>query len=270
MTPPIPRVWPLVDSHAHLDDPRLRDDLPAVLDRARAAGLVQIVAIGTTAADSPQVIEIATSSPGLFAAVGVQPNKVAEAKQEDWARIVELASSPRVVAIGETGLDRYWKFTPFLQQEEWFQRHLALAHDLRLPVVIHCRDCEADIVRNLEQLGRPVSGVLHSFTGDSDHAAAFLALGLHLSYSGIVTFSSKTHDSLRAAAATVPLDRLIVETDSPYLSPQPVRGRPNQPAFLSWTTQFLAQLLHISPEDLAKQTTSNAQRLFALSPDDTL
>jgi TatD DNase family protein len=272
MTLQTPRVWPLVDTHAHLDDSRLRDDQPAVLDRARAAGLIQIVAIGTTAAESARVIEMARCQCGLFAAVGVQPNNVGEAEPGDWSRIVELATSPRprVVAIGETGLDRYWKYTPFSQQVEWFGRHLALAHELGLPVVIHCRDCEADIVRELEQLGRPVSGVLHSFTGNSDHVAAFLALGLHLSFSGIVTFSNKTLDTLRAAAVTVPLNRLLVETDSPYLSPQPVRGRPNQPSHLSWTVQFLAHVLRLSPDELARETTANAQRLFALTADDTL
>ncbi len=173
-------------------------------------------------------------------------------------------------AIGETGLDRYWDHTPFPQQQEWFDRHLALAAELGLPVVIHCRDCEADLIQQLEGLGRPVQGVLHSFTGTSEHAAAFLALGLHISFAGMVTFSNKSLDALRAAATTIPLDRILMETDSPYLSPQPVRGRPNQPAHLSWTTQSLAGTLGLTPGELATITTANARRLFALPADDLL
>lgn len=270
MTPPPPRIHPLVDTHAHLDDDRLKRDLPAVLDRARTAGLVQIVAIGTTAADSASVQDLARTHAGVFAAVGVQPNHVAEAGPGDWEQIVVLAALPRVVAIGETGLDRYWNYTPFPHQQEWFDRHLELAVDRGLPVVIHCRDCESDIVAQLEKLDHPTAGVLHSFTGNRDHAAAFLALGLHISLAGMVTFSNKTLNALREAVRTVPLDRILIETDSPYLSPQPVRGRPNQPAHLAWTVQFLADQLEMSAEELARTTTANAQRLFALPADLTL
>jgi len=270
MTPPIPSFGALVDTHAHLEDRRLLEDIEGVIDRARAAGLVQIIAIGTTAADSAAVIDIASKHHGIFAAVGVQPNHVAEAGTGDWSRIVELAVGPRVVAIGETGLDRFWDRTPFPQQQEWFDRHLSLAHEHGLPVVIHCRDCEADVIEQLGRLQRPVRGVLHSFTGTRDHALAFLELGLHISFAGMITFSNKSLDPLRAAAATIPLERLLVETDSPYLSPQPVRGRPNQPSHLSWTAQHLAQVLGLSPAEFARITTANARRLFGLPADDTL
>jgi TatD DNase family protein len=270
MTPPIPRYGPLVDTHAHLDDRRLRDDLGGVIARARAAGLVHMISIGTTAEDGASCVEIACDHPGVFAAVGVQPNHVAEAREGDWERIVELATQPRVVAVGETGLDRYWDRTPFPEQQDWFKRHLALAHERDLPVVIHCRDCEQDIIEQLGRLGRPVRGVLHSFTGTSDHARAFLDLGLHLSFAGMVTFSNKALDALRAAARTVPPGRLLIETDSPYLSPQPVRGRPNQPAHLAWTCELLARTLGLSPEDLAALTTANARRLFSLPETDLL
>jgi TatD DNase family protein len=270
MTPPIPRHGPLIDTHAHLDDRRLRDDLGGVIARAREAGLVQMIAIGTTAEDSASCVNIACDHPGVFAAVGVQPNHVAEAVEEDWPRIVELATRPRVVAIGETGLDRYWDRTPFPAQRDWFDRHLALAHARNLPVVIHCRDCEQDIIQQLERLRRPVRGVLHSFTGTSEHARAFLDLGLHISFAGMITFSNKSLDSLRSAAGCVPLDRILIETDSPYLSPQPVRGRPNQPAHLSWTCQSLAQTLGMPPADLATLTTANARRLFGISEQDLL
>ncbi|MGZ3396508.1 MAG: TatD family hydrolase [Isosphaeraceae bacterium] len=270
MMPPTPSFGALVDTHAHLEDRRLQEDIEGVIERARAAGLVQIIAIGTTAADSAAVIEIASTHHGIFAAVGVQPNHVAEAEPDDWSRIVKLAAGPRVVAIGETGLDRYWDRTPFADQQEWFDRHLTLAHDRMLPVVIHCRNCEADVIEQLGRLRRPVQGVLHSFTGTAEHAAAFLELGLHISFAGMITFSNKNLDPLRAAASKIPLERLLVETDSPYLSPQPVRGRPNQPSHLAWTAQHLAQILGLAPAEFAKITTANAQRLFRLPEDDTL
>ncbi len=270
MTPPPPCIGDLVDTHAHLEDRRLQDDLAGVIQRARDAGLVQIIAIGTTAADSGVVVEIARNHQGVFAAVGVQPNHVAEAQPNDWSRVVELASQPRVVAIGETGLDRYWDRAPFADQQDWFDRHLTLAHDHRLPVVIHCRNCEADVIKQLESLRHPVQGVLHSFTGTSEHAAAFLELGLYISFAGMVTFSNKSLDSLRAAASVIPIDRILIETDSPYLSPQSVRGRPNQPSHLAWTAHYLSQLLGMSPEVFAKLTTSNARRLFHLPENDIL
>jgi TatD DNase family protein len=269
MTNP-PRIAHLIDTHAHLDDPKLQCDLPGVLERARAAGLIQIIAIGTTAEDSASVLTLAQAHRGVFGAVGVQPNHVAETKDGDWSRIVDLAAMPRVTAIGETGLDRYWKHTPFPQQQEWFDRHLDLACDLGLPVVIHCRDCESDIIEQLSKQGRPIRGVLHSFTGHSDDAAAFVELGLHISFAGMVTFPNKSLDALREAAGAIPEDRILVETDSPYLSPQPVRGRLNQPSHIAWTVEFLAQLRETTPEDLARTTTANAQRLFALPTSDIL
>jgi TatD DNase family protein len=270
MTSPPPVQGPLVDTHAHLSDDRLQGDLPGVLDRARAAGLVQIIAVSTTAADSARVIEIAAGHPGIFAAVGVQPNHVAEAEAGDWPRIVELAAQGRVAAIGETGLDRYWDHTPFAQQQEWFDLHLRLASELDLPVIIHCRDCEADVINQLKQRQKPVRGVLHSFTGTLDDAQQFLELGLYISFAGMVTFSNKSLDALRAVACRVPLDRLLIETDSPYLSPQPVRGRPNQPSHLAWTAHFLAGVVGLSPAEFASHTTANARRLFALPETDTL
>ncbi|MFO0891602.1 MAG: TatD family hydrolase [Isosphaeraceae bacterium] len=269
MSPVPPPLEPLVDTHAHLDDPRLVSDLPGVLGRAREAGVVQILAIGTTAKDSRSVVAIAHEHSGVFAAVGIQPNHAAEAELGDWDRIVKLAGADRVVAIGETGLDRYWDHTPFPLQQEWFDRHLGLANERGLPVVIHCRDCEADILELVARHGG-TRGVLHSFTGTEEHAAAFLELGLHLSFAGMVTFTNKSLDRLRAAAAVVPLDRILVETDSPYLSPQPRRGRPNQPSHLSWTAHFLAELRGMDPAEFAQATTANAQRLFCLPAGDTI
>ena len=257
---------PLVDTHAHLDDPRLRARLAAVLESARAAGVVQVVAIGTTAGDSGSVVALAREHPGVFASVGIHPNEAAEAAPGDWDRVVALASEPGVVAIGETGLDRHWDRTPFDLQQDFFGRHLALAHDLGLPVVIHSRDCHRDIVEQLAALGRPVSGVLHSFTGTWAEAEEVLALGLHVSFAGMLTFTSKSLDPLREAAARIPLDRLLVETDSPYLSPHPFRGKENEPARVALTAAKLAEVRGTSLAEVAGAATANARRLFSIPP----
>ncbi|MFO0909955.1 MAG: TatD family hydrolase [Isosphaeraceae bacterium] len=271
MTAPTALAVPrLIDTHAHLQDPSIAEALPAVLSRAADAGVGRILAIGTTAADSLEVIEVARRNPGVFAAVGVQPNHVAEAVEGDWERIVELAGHPEVRAIGETGLDRYWDYTPFEQQVDWFDRHLQLADARGLPVVIHCRECEADIIEQLGRLGRPVRGVLHSFTGNWDHAQAFLALGLHLSFAGMVTYTSKKLDPLREVARRVPLDRLLVETDSPYLSPHPHRGQRNEPARVAVTAAFLARIREMPLDALITATTANACGLFGLDGAPTL
>jgi TatD DNase family protein len=256
---------PLFDTHAHLDDERLRDDLPAVLERAAAAGLTHVLCVATTAADSARGAAIAQRYPPVWASVGVQPNHVAEAGPGDWDDVVRLAGAPRVVALGETGLDRHWDFTPFPQQEDYFARHLALARRLGKPVVIHCREAEADLVRVLradyERHG-PVRGVLHSFTGDWPTAEACLAMGLYVSFAGMVTY--KNAGDLRAVAARVPADRLLVETDCPYLAPVPVRGRRNEPAYVAHTAAALAAVRGVPADELAAQTTQNALALFAL------
>jgi TatD DNase family protein len=270
MTAPAADAYPLIDSHAHLDDPRLRRDETGVLDRARRAGIVQIVAIGTTAVDSAAVVALARVHRGVFAAVGIHPNDAVEAAEGDWPRIVELAGRPGVVALGETGLDRYWKRTPFELQQQWFDRHLVLGHQLDLPLVIHCRDAQRELIEQLRAVGRPVRGVQHSFTGTWDEAQAFLERGLHLSFAGMLTYTNKGLDALRDVAARVPLDRILVETDSPYLSPHPFRGQTNEPARVALTARRLADLRGIPLEELARITTENAQRLFQLPADETL
>jgi TatD DNase family protein len=245
-------------------------DLAGVLQRARAAGVVHIVAIGTGADDSSSVAALADAHPGVFAAVGVHPNDASSATARDWERVVELSDGRRVVAIGETGLDRYRDRTPFAVQQDWFARHLALGVERDLPVVIHCRESLQDIVTQLARLGRQVRGVLHSFTGDWDGARALLDLGLHLSFAGMLTFANKGLEPLRAVAARVPLDRLLVETDSPYLSPHPYRGQPNEPARVALTAAKLAEIHGLAVSELASITTANARELFRLAAVDVL
>jgi TatD DNase family protein len=265
-----PSHSPLIDTHAHLGDPRLIDDLDALIGRAREQGVVQILAVGTDAADSERVRDLARARSGIFATVGIHPNHAAEASPDDWDRVIEIAGGPRVVAIGETGLDRHWDFTPFEEQIRWFDRHIGLAADLGLPLVIHCRECEQDIIGQLRALNRPIRGVLHSFAGTWDNAQAFLDLGLHISFAGMVTFTNKNLDPLRRVASCAPIDRILVETDSPYLSPHPFRGKTNEPARVTLTAQAVAQARGISPAELAHLTTTNSRLLFALPDDDVL
>jgi TatD DNase family protein len=255
----------LIDTHAHLDDDRFADDLPAVLERARALGVVRTVAIGTTAPSSAACVTLAGRHPALAASVGLQPNHVAEAAADAWDEVARLATRPGVVAVGETGLDRHWDYTPFPQQEEYFARHLELARRRNLAVVIHCREAEADVVRTLredyERHG-PVRGVMHSFTGDAATAAACVAMGLYVSFAGMLTY--KNAGALREVARGVPADRLLVETDSPYLAPVPVRGKRNEPAYVRHTAECLAAVRGMGVDTLAAETTRNARALFGL------
>ena len=177
------------------------------------------------------------------------------------------ATALEVVAIGETGLDRHWDRTPFDVQQDYFSRHLDLAHRLDLPIVIHCRECHRDIVEQLTALNRPIKGILHSFTGNWAEAEELLALGLHISFAGMVTFANKALDPLRDAAARMPIERILVETDSPYLSPHPHRGKDNEPARVAFTAAKVAELRGISLERLAELTTANARRLFQIPAD---
>jgi TatD DNase family protein len=258
-------VATLIDTHAHLDDEQFAADLPDVLARAAGASVDRVVTIATTAPSSQASIELAGRYPMLAATVGIQPNNVAAAAADAWDAIVQLLPSPRVVAIGETGLDRHWHDTPIAQQEDFFARHLELARRHGLPVVIHCREAEADVVRMLradfERHG-PIRGVMHSFTGDAATARACLDLGLHISFAGMVTY--KNAQALREVSRLVPLDRLLVETDSPYLAPVPMRGRRNEPAFVVHTVACLAAQRAMEAALVAEATTRNARTLFAL------
>jgi TatD DNase family protein len=254
-----------VDTHAHLDDDRFRDDLPQVLERAAQAGVRRIVVVATTAALSLTCVDLARQHAMLSATIGIQPNHVAEEPPTAWDDVLALANRPEVVALGETGLDRYWDRTPFAQQEDYFARHLELARKIDRAVVIHCREAEADVVRMLRQDDEkhgPVRAVMHSFTGDLATAEACLQMGLYISFAGMLTY--KNAQTLRDVAAKVPLERVLVETDSPYLAPVPKRGQRNEPACVVHTAACLAQTLGVPLGVLADNTTRNALKLFAL------
>jgi TatD DNase family protein len=255
----------LFDTHAHLDDEQLSADASGAIARAAEVGVTSILAVGTTAASSRNCLALAQQHAGIWSSAGIHPNYAAEIQPGDWDEVVRLAKEIRVVALGETGLDLYWKDTPLSLQQDYFDRHIRLSQQLDKPLVIHQRESAAEILgmlRAARQRG-PLSGVMHSFTGTADQATEFLDLGLCISFAGMVTF--KKSDDLRTAAATIPDDRILVETDAPYLSPEPFRGkRPNEPARVVHTAECIAQARGVSLEELARQTTANARALFRL------
>jgi TatD DNase family protein len=253
------------DTHAHLDDEQFDASRADIIQRAWDAGVTAIVTVGTTADSSEINARLAQSFPSLFAAVGIQPNYAGQAAPDDWDRIVALAEAPRVVALGETGLDRYWNFAPFDVQQDFFDRHLRLAQTRDLPVVIHMRDCAQDVLQMLREARQrgPLRGVMHSFTGDADTARQCVEIGLYVSFAGMVTFK-KSH-ALRDVARTIPGDRIVIETDSPYLAPEPKRGRqPNEPAWLVHTAARLAEVCGMDLASFADLTSANAATLFRL------
>ena len=255
----------LIDTHAHLDSDDFDADRADVIERAKAAGVERMIAIAVTADSSAAVVRLAAENDAVYAAVGIHPNYTAEAKPEDWDRVVALVGQPRVVALGETGLDRFREHAPFALQQEYFDRQIRLSQEHGLPFIVHMRQCEADILEMLREARRrgPLSGVMHSFTGDKAMAAECVALGLYISFAGMVTY--KKSDALRAVAATIPTDRILVETDSPYLAPEPFRGKRNEPANVIHTAACLALARGQSLDDFAEQTTANTRRLFGIS-----
>lgn len=265
------------DTHLHLDDAAFGSDPSSVVERAQAVGVTAMVAVGTTADSSVAAVQLAARFPAVYAAVGIQPNHVAEATEACWDRIVALARLPKVVALGETGLDHYWDYAPVDLQLAWFERHLLLAMDCGLPFIVHSREgkhgtapgqCTSDIVSAIRRIhgGRAAVGIMHSFTGTLEQADTCLALGLYLSFAGMVTF--KKAQDLREVAARVADPRILIETDAPYLAPHPLRGTfPNEPCHLVHTAACLAELRGSSLTAFGELTAANACRVFGLHED---
>jgi TatD DNase family protein len=253
----------LADAHAHLDEPQLRDQKEAVLRRAREAGVKLIVNVGIGRENSRRVVETADRYPEVFATVGVHPHGVAALTPKDLEALTYLASHPKVVAVGEIGLDFYRRRSPEKVQEHWFREQLAWAHELGKIVVIHTRDATAATLRLLRESRRHLlGGVMHCFLGNLDEARAFLDLGFYLSFSGVLTFPKA--EPLRQMVRRLPLDRILVETDCPYLAPQPWRGKLNEPAYLTATVATLAQLHGLTPEETARLTCRNTLAAYSL------
>lgn len=253
----------LVDSHCHLDYLARDGDLAEVLKRARSAGVSPMLTISTKLREFESVLAIAAAEPDVFCTVGVHPHEAEAEPGTVAADLAERARHPKVVGIGETGLDFYYEHSPRDVQEQVFRQHIAAARETGLPIVVHTRDAEEETIRIVEdEMGEGAfTGVIHCFSGSARLADAMLSLGFFISASGIVTF--KNAAGLRDVIRGVPLDRLLVETDSPYLAPVPKRGKRNEPALTVHTAASLAELKGISPAAVAVATTANFRRLFA-------
>lgn len=253
----------LVDSHCHLDFPELAEDLAGVVRRASDAGVSHLLCVGINLSGFPGMKELTSEFPNISLSVGVHPNETCDPDEEpDAGRLTELAHHSRVIALGETGLDYFRSEAASSWQKSRFAAHIEAAKTVNKPIIVHCRDAAADTLSILRgEDARDCGGVMHCFVEDWTTARAVLDLGFYISFSGIVTFKSAT--DLREVAKKVPMDRLLVETDAPYLAPHPFRGKTNEPAFVVNTARCIADLRGVEFETFAMATTANFKRLFA-------
>jgi len=256
----------LIDSHCHLDFPDFASERDAVVERARAAGLKRMITISTRTEAFGSISLIADNYDDVFCTVGTHPHHAHEEADVSQDRLVELARHPKCVGIGEAGLDYRYDQTPRDIAARVFRTHIGAARQCGLPIVIHARDADADIAAILrdEMEKGDFAGLLHCFTASAMLAETALSLGLYISFSGVLTF--KNSRPLREIARAVPMDRLLVETDAPYLAPVPYRGKCNEPAFVAATAQVLADVRGVSPQTIAAETSANALRLFSKMP----
>jgi TatD DNase family protein len=263
--PSTPSPW-LVDSHCHLDFPDFADELDAVVGRARAAGIGRIVTISTRVKKHAQVLAIAERFDDIYCSVGTHPHNAHEELDIGADELLKRAAHPKVVAIGEAGLDYHYDNSPRDAQEQGFRAHIVAARQSKLPLVIHSREADDDMARILEEESGKGAfpAVLHCFTGGRDLAMRAVALGHYVSFTGILTF--KASAALREIAADLPAERVLVETDAPYLAPGPHRGKRNEPAFVVETAKVLAATRNVSFDEIARITTENFFRLFAKVP----
>lgn len=256
----------LVDSHCHLDFPDFAAEVDDVVARAQAAGVGLMVTISTKVSEFDKILAIAERFPNVYCSVGIHPHEAASEPETDTATLVKLAAHPKVVGIGETGLDYYYEHSPREPQMRCFLAHIAAARETGLPLIVHTRDADEDTAAVLTQeMGKGAfPGLLHCFTSSPVLAAKALDLGFYISMSGILTFKSAAE--LQETARGIPLDRLLVETDSPYLAPIPKRGKRNEPSFVVHTAAKLAELKDVSVDTLARTTSENFLRLFSRVP----
>ncbi|HEY7592622.1 MAG TPA: TatD family hydrolase [Actinophytocola sp.] len=256
---------PIVDAHTHLDACGAKDaaDVAALVDKAEQAGVTRVVTVADDLAAAQWAAAAATWDPRVFAAVAVHPTRTAAFSDGDRAVLEELSREPRVVAVGETGLDYYWDYSPPAAQQEAFRWHIDLAKRVGKPLMVHDRDAHEDIYRILEEEGPPETVVFHCFSGDADFASRCVAKGYVLSFAGTVTFRNAR--ALRDAVGHVPVYQLLVETDAPFLTPHPYRGRPNEPHGAAYTIVDIAQLRGVDLGELCAAVNANADRIFGLS-----
>ena len=253
----------LVDSHCHLDFPGLAEDTAGVVERARAAGVQVIQTIATRLESALRVVALAAAHPGVYCALGVHPHHAAKDRVEDAAALLVHSGHPRVIGIGESGLDYYYEHSPKEVQAQVFRAHIDAARQSGLPLVVHTRDADGDTIRILEEAmaaGR-FSGVIHCYSSSPELAYRALDLGLYLGIGGMLTF--KRCEALRATVREVPLERLLLETDAPYLAPEPFRGKRNEPAYVAHVAARLAEVRGVPVAAIERATSENFFRLFA-------
>ncbi|KAA2252098.1 TatD family deoxyribonuclease [Solihabitans fulvus] len=264
--PPVPELLPapVVDAHTHLDacGAKTAEDVRELVDRAASVGVARVVTVADDLASARWVARASTWDDRVFGAVALHPTRTSEFSDADRAELAELAAQPRIVAIGETGLDYYWDYAPHDAQQDAFRWHIELSKRVGKPLMIHDRDAHEDILRILTEQGAPSTVVFHCFSGDADFARRCVDAGYVLSFAGTVTFRNAA--ALREAAALVPLDQLLVETDAPFLTPHPFRGRPNEPYCAAYTLRDLAALRGMAVVDLANAVNGTADRVFQL------
>jgi TatD DNase family protein len=253
----------LIDTHAHLDMPEFETDLPQVIQRAKEAGVTTIVAVGTDPASCQRTLEIAAQYPAIFAIVGVHPHNAAEVSEKDLDCLKALARNKKVKAWGEIGLDFYRNLSPRKIQEERFRQQITIAKELKLPLVIHSRAATQETITCLEEeKAREVGGVIHCFSGDAETAAGYLEMGFVISIPGVITFTKS--QGLREVVQKLPAQGFIIETDAPFLAPVPYRGKRNEPAYVRFTAETVAEIRRQDFSEVAVITTNNACRVFNL------
>lgn len=255
----------LIDSHAHIDDQKFNEDREVILENARAAGIEFIINPGADEASSYRAVEMSEKYPMVYATVGIHPHDAKDYEpQKHDALLKEWAKKEKVVAIGEIGLDYHYDYSPRDVQQEVFIRQLIIAKEVKLPIVIHNRESMEDMVRILKEYFTPeYGGIMHSYSGSVEMAKVFLEMGFYLSISGPLTFSNAR--KLPEVVAMMPLDRLLVETDSPYLTPTPHRGKRNEPAYVRFVAAEIARIRGISLEEIEEITTQNAKTVFGIT-----
>ncbi|MGI6038455.1 MAG: TatD family hydrolase [Limnochordia bacterium] len=252
----------LIDTHAHLNHHAYKDDLADVIENMGKVGVERVINVGFDLPSSRRAVELAQEYPQFYGAVGIHPHDAVKASPQALETIARLAQRDKVVAIGETGLDYYYEHSPREVQQEAFRAHIRLAKDLGMPIIIHSRDAAQDTLTILREEGVG-PGVMHCYSGSAEMARDYMDLGLYISFAGPITFNNAR--KLQETAKGLPLDRLLVETDAPYLTPTPHRGRRNEPAYVSYVAEQLARLQNRTYEEVAQITTANARALFGIA-----
>ncbi|MHC4131943.1 MAG: TatD family hydrolase [Planctomycetota bacterium] len=254
----------LIDTHSHLTFNQLTDNVDEILQRSREAGVTSWITVGTDPEQNVKVVELAEKYDNLYAAVGIHPHEAKDVTTDTMIHLIKLAEHPKVVAVGETGLDYHYDHSPRDSQKSVFTNHLQIASELKLPVIIHSRQAFDDTIEIVDEFTSKIEKIVfHCFTGTCEQAQVIIDKGFYISFTGAVTFKNAKH--VQDAAQLVPIEKMMIETDCPYMSPEPMRKqRINEPALLVHTAKFLAELKNMHPEEFADITTSTAQRFFAI------